>query len=325
MTDINDLINIPDAPYATPTEEAVAQQVGGTIVSTNVIEEKVNDDSGPSSDSAGSSSDSGSNLPSVETPPAPVIPEPQSMDAILNSLMARTHLVEDTIPPLRMVIYGPAGVGKTVLACAAPGALLYNIEKGDRSLRNHPQLKNVRVMDYVSVYQLEVLISKIAEGVFPGLQDHTGTLVIDSGTELQKRDLDDLVAEATKKDPSRPKYTSTWPEYNQSTEHIRTIFANLRQLPCNVIVIAHEKEVKNDKTGALLLRPWFTKELAGTVNHVFDTVARLTRDDNDVRRLQVHPTTDVAAKTRIGGLSTIIENPRMADIVAANEATPVSE
>jgi hypothetical protein len=84
----------------------------------------------------------------------------------------------------------------------------------------------------------------------------------------------------------------------------------------HVIVTCHVKEEKDDSTGRLLVRPNLTPKLAGTLAGIFDVVGYMQLD-NDTAKLQVHPTNTVTAKTRIGGLPPIIENPTFSDLLTA--------
>ncbi len=169
-----------------------------------------------------SSMDSGTPEPDTNSP------EPNAsapVDKILDALMARIQTVDEGIDYAKVLIYGPPGVGKSVLAAGAPGALLVDVEKGKRSLKNHPELTDVKVLEFRSIVQLELLINKIAEGALPWVE----TLIIDSFTEIQKRDLDDVLQARAGNDPAA-KYIPTGPDYNANTEHMRQIASALRNL-----------------------------------------------------------------------------------------------
>lgn len=256
-----------------------------------------------------------------ETDPAPVgftveapvgSPNPVAVntetDEILSKLMARIAPVASAPKRRKVLVYGEPGTGKTVFAATAPNPLIVDIERGTTSLTNHPELSSTAVMEFRSVGQLELLIAKLAEGALPEYE----TVVIDSFSELQKRDLDDILATAAKQDASRNKFLPTGPDYNINTEHMRRIASSLRDLDRNVIVTCHVKEEKDDSTGRLLVRPNLTPKLAGTMAGIFDVVGYMSVNgsgESATRTLQVHPTNRVTAKTRIGGLPAVIENP----------------
>lgn len=240
----------------------------------------------------------------------------QPVDDILAALMARIAPVTEAPTYRKVMVYGPPGTGKTTLAATAPKPLLVDIERGTMSLLNDKTLLGVDVLEFKSVKQLELLIQKLAEGAFGNKYE---TLIIDSFSELQKRDLDDTLQAASRIDASRNKFLPTGPDYNMNTEHMRQIASGLRDLPMNVVVTSHVKEEKDDSTGRLLVRPNLTPKLSGTMTGIFDIVGYLTitgSGDSAVRSLQVHPTDKITAKTRVGGLPPVIENPTFNSIFA---------
>lgn len=229
-------------------------------------------------------------------------------DEVLSKLMARISPVASAPKRRKVLVYGEPGTGKTVFAASAPSPLIVDVERGTMSLLNHDEYRDTAVLEFRSVAQLELLIGKLAEGALPEYE----TIVIDSFSELQKRDLDDILAAAAKQDASRNKFLPTGPDYNINTEHMRRIASSLRDLDRNVIVTCHVKEEKDDSTGRLLVRPNLTPKLAGTMAGIFDVVGYMTINgsgENAKRTLQVHPTNKVTAKTRIGGLPPVIEEP----------------
>lgn len=246
----------------------------------------------------------------VKPEDAPVVEVPEKpVDTILEALMARMAPVGSANPYRKVMCYGPPGVGKSVFAGTAPKNLFVDVEKGSMSLNNHKELADVTVLEFKSVRQLELLIEKLAAGAFG---DRFETIVIDSFSELQKRDLDDIVRKAASEDASRNKFLPIGPDYNINTEHLRVIASALRDLPMHVIVTAHAKEEKDDATGRVLVRPNLTPKLAGTMAGIFDVVGYMTVNgsgESATRTLQVHPTASVVAKSRVGGIPAIIENP----------------
>lgn len=249
------------------------------------------------------------------SPEAPTAAQ-KPADEVLDALLARIAPVEEATSYAKLMVYGPPGSGKTVFACGSPNTLLIDIERGSRSLLNHEHTKATDVLEFRSIQQFKLLIDRLKDG--GSLHGKWDTLVVDSATELQKRDLDDVLKREAKADPSRNPFIPTGPDYNANTEHMRQIFSDLRNLPMNIVILAHVKEEKDDSTGRVLLRPNLTAKLAGTVNHLVDTVGYLTRDEDGTRNLQVHQTPKVTAKTRIGGLDTVIKNPSITDLITAS-------
>lgn len=238
------------------------------------------------------------------------------VDEILDALMARIAPVGEAPNYFKGLIYGPPGAGKTVFACGAPKTLVVDIERGTQSLHNHEDTKSASVLEFKSVTQLELLLDRLASGALPQFE----VLVIDSLTTLQEIDLDAIVKKASSEDASRNPFVPQLQDYNANTNHMRRIGSLLNQLPMHVVAIAQEKEVKDESTGRLLMRPSFTDKLAKSINHLFSTVGHLTVDSEGNRNLQVHPTDKITAKTRIGGLPAVIKNPNILDLLSANSS-----
>lgn len=233
--------------------------------------------------------------------------EPMS-DDILEALLNEIAPVETKHNKLKVLIYGDPGVGKTVLAAGAPAPILIDVEGGSLSLRNHPALSSVAVMRYINVRQLELFAQKAAQGNFAEYE----SVIIDSYSELQKRDLDDIVKAAARKDPQRDPSLPIGMDYNKNTEHLRQIAAAFRDLDKHLVVICHAKEEKDDRTGTLFVRPNLTPKLASTMAGIFDIVGYMSatgEGDSRRRTLQVHPSPAIQAKSRIGNLPPVIENP----------------
>lgn len=243
-------------------------------------------------------------------------------NSLLDQLMARITPVGNKSKYLKILVYGMPGTGKTVFTATAPNPLIVDVEKGSHSINNHPELRHVQALEFKSIFQVEQLINFL--GAKEPALDAYETIVIDSYSELQKRDLDEIVRVEAAKDAARNKYLPIGADYNVNTEHMRQIASALRDLDRHIIVTCHVKEEKDDTTGRLLVRPNLTPKLAGTLAGIFDVVGYMsttTQGENTIRTLQVHPTVNVTAKTRIGNLPAVIENPTFSDIYTAFTTT----
>jgi phage nucleotide-binding protein len=239
-------------------------------------------------------------------------------DSILDALLGRISSVENKSKYLKILVYGNPGTGKTVFSATAPSPLIIDVEKGAHSINNHPALRGAKALEYKSLFQVEQLINFLAADA-PQLAEYK-TIIVDSFSELQKRDLDAIVKDEASKDANRNKFLPIGPDYNVNTEHMRVIASALRDLDRHIIVTCHVKEEKDETTGRILKRPNLTPKLAGTMAGIFDVVGYLATNgsgDNTTRTLQVHPTADVTAKTRIGNLPAVIENPTFDAIYTA--------
>jgi len=238
-------------------------------------------------------------------------------DEMLAALLGRIGDISQVTKYTKALIFGQPGAGKTVFSATTPNTLIVDIERGALSINNHPEIKkNAQFLEFRSVFQLEQLITYLQQGN-PAF-DKYDTIVIDSYTALQARDLDEIVSTEAAKDASRNKFLPVGTDYNINTKHMQKIAADLRDIDKNIIVTCHVKEVKDEMTGIILKRPDLTPKLASSMNGIFDIVGYLSADE-DRRTLQCHPTRELAAKTRLGGLPPVIENPSFQMILDAKK------
>lgn len=219
--------------------------------------------------------------------------------------------------PIKMLIYGMPGVGKTVFAAGAPKPLFVDAEHGTRSLLNHPELKDIPVLPLSNFNEVDALFWQLKAGELPDRE----TIVIDSISELQKRNMDQLLDIASERDRNRNKFLPLQQDYHMNTEVLRRLVVSYRDLDRNLIVTAHVTESQDDSTGIMVVRPAVTPKLANTLEGIFDVVGYMTLEhtaQGPKRKLQIMPDRRVKAKTRVGGLPAVIENPTFAMFQEAN-------
>lgn len=245
-----------------------------------------------------------------------------NIDDILDAIQPLTNV--DT--HAKLLIYGPSGVGKTVEACKIGTKILYvDSLEGWVSLKNHPELeKKVQRLPYQGISQLDMICDNW-DDKFAGRFD---TLILDEHSTMSALDLDVVLAARSAKDASKDPNVPTQPDFFANTERMRRSAAKLLKLPCNVVFITHERE--DDDSGRKLIRASYSPKLRTTIKEFMHLIGRLTvveKGDSTVRKLQVQPTLKIDAKTRIGGLPAIIENPDLGEIIRnwQNTGGPLDE
>ena len=236
-------------------------------------------------------------------------------------------------PTVKMLFYGDPGVGKTVLAATAPNPLLVDTEKSSLSLLNHPELIATPVLKVKDYDDVEQLFWHLKQGGFPDRE----TIIIDTFSELQRKQMDENLKLATKKDANRDPYLPAQGDYKRNTEVMGRLIVAMQDLDRNLIITCHQTEEKDEDSGSIITRPGLTPKLAYRVASLMDVIGHMTlvtRKEGDKvvteRRLQVHPARRIVAKTRIGGLPTIMVNPTFSDIfkvqrVESAGPTPIRE
>lgn len=108
---------------------------------------------------------------------------------------------------------------------------------------------------------------------------------------------------------------ATLPDYGSNTNQMRKIIRAFRDLPMNIIFTALAKEVKDDITGEVYIRPALTDKLTEDTLGYMDIVGyyytRQNKDDETKldRILQVQPFKNRTAKDRSGRLGNGLINP----------------
>jgi len=217
---------------------------------------------------------------------------------------------------IKMLIYGPPGVGKTTLATSAhedsrsSPVLVFNIEGGLLSISN----KGVDVFDYKNWSNVNDLLRFLVSDA-----NKYKTLVVDSLSELQVKNLEQVVDTAVKGSNRRKSQDDIWQDdYGTSTNQMRRFVRAIRDLPMHVIMTCHESSL--EKEGLTSTYPALTPKLRASVIGYMDIVGYMyTKEvsNNVVRRLLCQPTGNFVAKDRTPGgrLGVTMDKPTMKSIL----------
>ena len=142
--------------------------------------------------------------------------------------------------PLKALLYGPPGCGKTVAACSAPGPILYVNAEGADALTFSRKLYGDEHIREVAFKGKQTLID-----VFVYLRAGEGgeqTVVVDSIGEVYRVLIEEISGER-----------ATLQNYGDVNTIIERFCRSLRDLPIHVVLVAHEEIA--DVEGEIVRRP----------------------------------------------------------------------
>lgn len=144
---------------------------------------------------------------------------------------------------LNCILYGAPGVGKTTGALSAPGPLLYVNAEGPNAAMFGRRFHVGSEIREVSVESGETL----NEVLLYLRDDHNiETVVVDSIGAIFQAVLDGYTG------GGKP----TLPQYGDTTTEIERFCRALRDMPINVVLIAHEQAVKDEASGEFERLPY---------------------------------------------------------------------
>lgn len=253
---------------------------------------------------------------------------------LLAELNNSVENMDDMAMRMKVLLYGQSGVGKTVEAftlahmCLEPGKRILYIDTGEGwvSLQNHPELKkNVTRMTYKGISQIEVMVNAIKANV-EGWNDY-GVVIFDEFSTSAKQFLHIVLDKNNVDSLTEAPEFKHWGILSRNIEKTYWKLMELKETH-NMILIAHERTKEEQGTKLKYIAPSFMDSIEGTVKENVHVVARMTAEVINTsgapqysRKMQVHPTKIVVAKSRVGGLDILVTPQRFNERIAEWLAT----
>ena len=177
---------------------------------------------------------------------------------------------------LKLFMYGPSGIGKTIAALNFPGVALIDLDGGTDHYAKHFKFKRLRTSDTDVVYSaVDELINDPGE---------IRTFVLDSMTRFYDL-LQDKHLRRIRVKKNNPNYLFQPSDFKVIRADLRTLINKLNALDINVVITAQSKP-EYDATGSEFMKiigiqPDSPKE----VPHLMDTVLELTLAPDGETRL----------------------------------------
>lgn len=203
---------------------------------------------------------------------------------------------------VKMLVYSPAGYGKTVLAATLPKPLILSAEAGLLSIR-HTNIPVIVIETYSDLLEAFQFVSTSEHA------RHFESVALDSISEIAEVVLAN--AKATVKDPRQA--------YGNMNEQITELIRKFRDLPGKHVYFSAKQDREKDANGLMLYGPSMPgKQLTQGIAHFFDEVFALgvgkLADGSTYRFLRTRPDPQFNAKDRSGALDEF-EEPNLSKII----------
>lgn len=215
-------------------------------------------------------------------------------------LLSRISPVEDIPRKYKIVLFGPPGVGKTVLSAEIGGKSFMLASEPGFTVLTKPEHKHlesqVEKAPFTSLQGMNGYTELISDGTIP-----VDTYILDNFSGIQ-----DKVLATNHKNPKVQSLArahpdlSTLQDYQIVAHQMREPIISLLEMEANVIMVCHarfptpELIAKGETT-----RPDLTKKVFDLVNEKADVVAYMYKDSKKRRLIQTISDSNITAKSRI--------------------------
>lgn len=205
---------------------------------------------------------------------------------------------------VKVMVYGQAGAGKTVLSATTGGnPLIISAEAGLLSLRD-TDLTVAEVSSYEDLMEVYEYLASNPEA------QQFDWICLDSISEIAE-----VILNKAKKESKDPRQA-----YGTLSEQMQDLIRAFRDLPKNVYMSAKMEKQKDEDTGRMLYQPSAPGAKVGqALPYFFDEVFVLRVEKNESgeleRMLQTQPDYNYIAKDRSGALD-MFEQPSLEHIAA---------
>ena len=212
---------------------------------------------------------------------------------------------------MKILMYGPSGVGKTTLASTFPGPHFVDFDNGMLSVAGQDiEYFTINSRPTVDPDYIELFGEKVAgqNAYLKGLAliEHWGntltsdqTLIVDSLSFWNDYTVEHVLQLENQRKPRIQ-------DWGAAQKLLELTVEALNNIDCNLIVIAHEQFVKDDESGFISWLPLTIGKLATKIPIYFDEVWRCYSEpgrgadrDTQIYGIETKPTRRTTAKSRL--------------------------
>lgn len=253
--------------------------------------------------------------------------------SLAERMAGKIRIIQDIPIWSKMLIYGPAGVGKTKFGATAPKPIFVNADGGTLTIaKNRIKIPGFDVNNFLDMNNLAEFLSehviyrdKLYDAVNTSMSakaisqikdklwllDHVDgrganepliyeSVVMDTFDEIQKKSMDGILLEPKrleKQDPDK----ATLDDWGKNHQQSRKLVRFFKDLPLHLVMLCHDVN-DSEETGEPMVRPMMTPKLATEVMGYMDMVGYLyvkpTDTNPEERKMLIKPWKKYRAKIR---------------------------
>lgn len=217
---------------------------------------------------------------------------------------------------IKLLVYGPPGVGKTTFAAEAPNPIFLDFESSTETLRGGPNQDTPVIRDPKQIGDSEAVLRFIKSKEIEQYE----TVVLDTISSMYDAFMMNWMQQQAKKKSNVDRHIAYQFDFRKITNVLKEIFYELQYKEMHVVLIAHEKQMVDPESNRILeVRPQLPPAAEQSVERLVNEVYYMEKKPANLkgpasRLLYVDSQGKILAKNRSRLTEPTIENPTWKEV-----------